>query len=37
LPLAPRHDICAAPRTASVRNNMNSSAFAALAALKRNE
>lgn len=37
LPLAPRHDICTAPRTANVRNNMNSSAFAALAALKRNE
>ena len=37
LPLAPRHDICAAPRAADDRDNMNSSAFAALAALKRSE
>jgi uncharacterized protein len=37
LPLAPRHDICAAPRAADGRDNMNSSAFAALVALKRSE
>lgn len=37
LPLAPRHDICAVPRAADERDKMNSSAFAALVALKRSE